>query len=96
MGIESLDVAEIVGPPYAVLALEPTLGPLTGDRELVVNGINFPDGKAQRDLAVRGTDPLDPRDATPTPLVPPCRRPHLCCVTVRSRLNSPTGSTRRW
>jgi len=45
MDVESLDVAEIVGPPYAVLTLEPTLGPLTGDRGLIVRGINFPEGK---------------------------------------------------
>jgi dynein heavy chain len=48
MDCVSLDVAQIVGPSYAVLALTPELGPLSGGRELIVQGINFVvDSKAQ-------------------------------------------------
>ena len=41
MDVVALDVAEIVGPPYAVISLHPALGPLSGQRTLSIRGINF-------------------------------------------------------
>ena len=43
----SLDRTGIVGPPYACTGLEPTLGPLSGGRPLIVKGLNFVAGKIE-------------------------------------------------
>ncbi|KAA0166994.1 hypothetical protein FNF28_02917 [Cafeteria roenbergensis] len=37
----SLDASLIVGPPYAVLSVEPALGPITGGTTLTVKGMGF-------------------------------------------------------
>lgn len=37
----SLNVSGIVGPSFAVTSLEPVLGPLSGQRQLTIKGINF-------------------------------------------------------
>ena len=37
----ALTVAPIVGPPYAVLGLEPNIGPITGGQKLIVKGMGF-------------------------------------------------------
>lgn len=37
----ALSVTPIVGPPYAVLGLRPTLGPITGQQKLIVEGMGF-------------------------------------------------------
>ena len=37
----TLEVAGIVGPPYAMTELEPNMGPITGNTPLVIRGLNF-------------------------------------------------------
>jgi dynein heavy chain len=37
----SIDVSNIVGPPYAVLGMNPNMGPVTGGTEVKINGIDF-------------------------------------------------------
>jgi dynein heavy chain len=37
----TLEVAGIVGPPYALTELEPNMGPITGHTPLVIRGLNF-------------------------------------------------------
>lgn len=37
----AMSVAPIVGPPYAVLGLQPNIGPITGQQPLIVEGMGF-------------------------------------------------------
>ena len=37
----AMDVSNIVGPPYAIMGLEPTSGPITGASRLTIKGIDF-------------------------------------------------------
>ena len=43
--IVSLDVGPVVGPQYAATGVAPIMGPLSGGRQLVVQGRNFVNGK---------------------------------------------------
>lgn len=43
--VHMLDVSGIVGPPYAVVSLEPNEGPMTGRSKLILHGLNFVKGK---------------------------------------------------
>jgi len=40
----ALPVASIIGPPYAVLGVRPTIGPITGGQKMVVEGMGFESG----------------------------------------------------
>jgi dynein heavy chain len=42
----ALPVASIIGPPYAVLGVEPAIGPITGGQKIVVRGQGFEAGAA--------------------------------------------------
>ena len=37
----SLDVGDIVGPPYAITDISPKMGPITGGTEIAISGIDF-------------------------------------------------------
>jgi dynein heavy chain, axonemal len=37
----ALPVASIIGPPYAVLGVEPNIGPITGNQKIVIKGMGF-------------------------------------------------------
>lgn len=39
--LHSLNVSLIVGPPYAITAIDPPLGELTGNSECIIEGIGF-------------------------------------------------------
>ena len=41
--IHSLDVGTVVGPPYAIMGIEPSIGPITGQQEVKIEGIDFVD-----------------------------------------------------
>ncbi len=41
--IYALNVSSIVGPPYAITSIEPSLGQLSGNTEVVVKGVGFID-----------------------------------------------------
>jgi dynein heavy chain, axonemal len=41
--IHSLDVGTVVGPPYAIMGIEPQIGPITGNQEVNIEGIDFVD-----------------------------------------------------
>ena len=41
--IFSLDVGTVVGPPYAIMGIEPSIGPITGNQEVNIEGIDFVD-----------------------------------------------------
>lgn len=42
--LHAADVSSIVGPPYAVLGLTPTIGPVMGGTELSITGLRFRGG----------------------------------------------------
>jgi dynein heavy chain len=48
--IHSLNVGCVVGPPYAIMHIEPKVGPITGGVELLIEGIDFVNTK---DVVVR-------------------------------------------
>ena len=50
--LHMLDVSGIVGPPYAVTALVPNEGPMTGKSEVIIKGLEFTKGK----ITVKFTD----------------------------------------
>eukprot|EP00282_Hemiselmis_andersenii_P033114 CAMPEP_0169473832 /NCGR_PEP_ID=MMETSP1042-20121227/25923_1 /TAXON_ID=464988 /ORGANISM="Hemiselmis andersenii, Strain CCMP1180" /LENGTH=751 /DNA_ID=CAMNT_0009587801 /DNA_START=155 /DNA_END=2407 /DNA_ORIENTATION=- len=50
--LHMLDVSGIVGPPYAVQALVPNEGPMTGKTEIIIKGLEFTKGK----IIVKFTD----------------------------------------
>lgn len=37
----TLDVGRIVGPPYAILDIEPKIGPITGGTSVIIYGMDF-------------------------------------------------------
>ena len=37
----SMDIGNIVGPPYAIMGLEPEVGPVTGGVPITIRGIDF-------------------------------------------------------
>ena len=39
----SMDISNIVGPPYAIMGLEPETGPITGGVPIIIRGIDFVD-----------------------------------------------------
>lgn len=39
----SLNVSTITGPPYAIFDMQPKLGPLTGNTEVIIEGDGFTD-----------------------------------------------------
>ena len=41
--IHALDVGSVVGPPYAIMGIEPSIGPITGQQEVNIEGIDFVD-----------------------------------------------------
>ena len=42
-----LNVSPIIGPPYACMGVSPHVGPVFGDTEIQVHGLNFKDGKIE-------------------------------------------------
>ena len=44
--IYALNVSSIVGPPYAITKIEPDLGQLSGNSEVIIKGIGFIDTNA--------------------------------------------------
>lgn len=42
-----LDVSPIIGPPYACMGVGPVVGPVFGDTEVSIAGLNFRDGKIE-------------------------------------------------
>lgn len=50
-----LDVGSVVGPPYAVIAVLPDHGPITGGTKVVVQGIEFVEGIQVRARGVAGS-----------------------------------------
>ena len=79
-----LNVAGIVGPPYAVQSVEPATGPVTGNTPVIVKGlgfvestmvqVKFSDGKREATVAGKYVSPEQAR-APPAP--PPPRSPLL-------------------
>ena len=41
--IHALDVGSVVGPPYAIMGIEPSIGPITGQQQVNIEGIDFVD-----------------------------------------------------
>jgi dynein heavy chain len=39
--IYSLDVSKLIGPPYLITGVSPSIGPITGGTELTVEGVDF-------------------------------------------------------
>ena len=94
----TLDVAHVVGPPYAVMDLYPQIGPLTGSTTLQVTGIDFINTK---DVVVRfsskfGTIDVHGEFLSSTKLV--CTAPDFSAypagaVDVRVALNGDSFTT---
>ncbi|DBA86689.1 TPA: Dynein alpha chain, flagellar outer arm [Trebouxia sp. C0004] len=42
-----VNVSPIIGPPYACTAVEPDIGPVFGNSEIIIKGLRFTDGKCQ-------------------------------------------------
>ena len=59
----TLNVAPIIGPPYACMGVEPSLGPVGGDTEITVKGLSFKEsskievkfGMGKNEVTVPGT-----------------------------------------
>lgn len=41
------NVSSIIGPPYACVAVSPSIGPVFGDTTIQLKGLRFRDGKCQ-------------------------------------------------
>ena len=39
--LHTLDVGSVVGPPYAIMGIEPRIGPITGNQQIDIEGIDF-------------------------------------------------------
>ena len=40
----SLNIGMIVGPPYAIISVDPSQGQLTGNSKLIIKGVGFDEG----------------------------------------------------
>ena len=96
-----LNVAGIVGPPYAVQSDEPATGPVTGNTPVIVKGlgfvestmvqVKFSDGKREATVAGKYVSPEQAR--APPPPVSPSSQPLSRVLTPPSRRRS--RATRR-
>lgn len=48
-----LNVAPIIGPPYACTTIEPESGPVFGSTEVIIKGLRFKEGKIQVKFGTR-------------------------------------------
>ena len=95
-----LNVAGVVGPPYAVQTVEPSTGPVTGNTPVVLHGIGFTESSIVQ-VPRASTPPLHtgrhlPRASTPPLILHHVRLPltrSLFCLSCRS--SSPTASATR-
>ena len=39
--LHTLDVGSVVDPPYAIMGIEPRIGPITGNQQIDIEGIDF-------------------------------------------------------
>ena len=77
----ALPVATVVGPPYCITSLSPTLGPLTGEQALVITGQGFEKGvPVTVRFALSGSSGRKFVDATGT-----------CTSTTTIELSTPNG-----
>ena len=59
----ALDVGCVVGPPYAIMGIQPKMGPLTGNQRLRIEGESPPTAGCERLLPRPGpTPPLSEAD----------------------------------
>ena len=94
----TLDVAHVVGPPYAIMDLHPSIGPVTGSTPLQITGIDFVNTKdvIVRFSSKRGTVDVQGEFISSTQLV--CATPDFSSypageVEVRVALNNDSFTT---
>ena len=94
----TLDVAHVVGPPYAIMDLHPTIGPVTGSTSLQITGIDFVNTKdvIVRFSSKRGTVDVQGEFMSSTQLI--CTTPDFSTypageVEVRVALNNDSFTT---
>ncbi len=76
----SLNISTIVGPPYAIFSISPSLGPLTGKTKVIITGagykdsqnivVRFASGKTEKEVAALYISETELSCETPTFDVP--------------------------